>query len=103
MKLVSGQVLVCRYGCGIWYNTTSTFQKLGFCQAIATKYIGRPPHAHWDLRIIHPLLEHIRAEYQTLEVHLFKADSTRDTISKGGDITNAEPMESKVTNVTGTV
>ena len=62
-----------------------------------------PPHAHWDIRIIQPVLAPIRSGHQTLEVHLVEAPSTRDTISKGGDLSNAEPMESRGPKVTGTV
>ena len=53
---------------------------------------GRPPHAHWNLRIPQPVLAPIRAGRQTLEVHLFKSESTRYTISKVGYGTNVEPM-----------
>ena len=98
--MVSVQVRVCRYGCDSRCNTTCTVQKRGFCQDRATKYIGIPPHAHWDLSILQPVLAPIRAENQTLEVHLVKAASTRDTISKGGDVTNAEPMEYRGTKIT---
>ena len=48
--------------------------------------------AHCDLQIIHPVLDPIRAGHQTLEVHILKSESTRDTISKGGYGTNAEHM-----------
>ena len=64
--------------------------------------MGKPPNAHWDLRILQPVLALIRALYQTLEVHIVKAASTRDTISKGGYGTDAENMESRVPTVTGT-
>ena len=63
----------------------------------------RPLHAHWDLRIIHLGPAHIRAGHQTMEVYLVKASSTRDTISKGGDETNTEPMKYRGPKVTGTV
>ena len=65
--------------------------------------MGRPSHTHWDLRIIQPVFAPIIAVHQTLEVHLFKAASTRDTISKVVDVTNAEHMEYRVTKVTGKV
>ena len=65
--------------------------------------MGRLPHSHWALRIIHIVLAPIRAGHQTMEAHIVKSDSTRDTISKGGDGTNAEHMESRGPKVTGTV
>ena len=65
--------------------------------------MGRFPHAHWSLRIIQPVISPIQAVHQTLEVHILKSASTRDTISKGGDVNNAEHMESKGPKVTGTV
>ena len=65
--------------------------------------MGRPPHAHWSLRILHPVLASIRAVHQTLEVNLVKAASTRDNISKRGDGTNAEPMEYIGPNINGKV
>ena len=86
--MFSGQVQFFRDGRGSGRNTTCTVQKLGFCQARATKYMGIPPHAYWGLRIIQPVLSLIRYGNQTLEVHLVKEASTRDTISKGGDGTN---------------
>ena len=54
--------------------------------------MGRPTYTHWDLRILQPVLSYIRDGDHTLEVNLFKAASTRDTISKGGDGTNEELM-----------
>ena len=63
--------------------------------------MGIPPHAHWDIRILHPVFFPIRAGHQTLEVHIVKSASTRDTISKVGDGTNAEPLEYIVPKVTG--
>ena len=65
--------------------------------------MGIPPHANWDLRILQPVLAPIQAGHQNMELHLVKAASTRDTISKGGDVTNAEPMESRGPKATGTV
>ena len=37
-----------------------------FCQARATKYIGRPPHAHWELRFLQPVFDSLLSGYQTL-------------------------------------
>ena len=51
--------------------------------------MGRPPHAHWDIRILQLVLALIRSVHQTLEVHIVESASTRDTISKVGDGTNA--------------
>ena len=65
--------------------------------------MGIPRHAHWDLRIIHPVLSHIRAGHQTMEVYPVEVASTRYTISKGGYETNKEPMEYRGPKVTGTV
>ena len=65
--------------------------------------MGRPPNAHWNLRILQPVLAPIRSGNQNLELHLVKAYSTRDTISKVGDGTNAEPMESRGPKITGNV
>ena len=65
--------------------------------------MGRPLHAHWNLWFLQPVLAPIQAGHQTLEVNLFKAASTRDTIPKGGDVTTAEHMESIKPKVTGTV
>ena len=65
--------------------------------------MGRPPHAHWALRILKPVLSPLRAVYQNLEENLVKATSNIETIRKGGDRTNAEPMESRVPKTTGTV
>ena len=65
--------------------------------------MGITPQDHWDLSSLHPVLAPIRAGYQTLEVHVVKPASTRDTISKGGDGNNAEPMEYIGPKVTGTV
>ena len=62
--------------------------------------MGIPPHAHWSLRIIQPVLAPIQAGHQTLDVHLVKAASTRDTISKVVYVTNAEPMEYRGPKVT---
>ena len=65
--------------------------------------MGIPPHDHWDLRILQPVLDPILAGHNTLEVNIFKSASTRDTISKGVDETNAKPMEYRGPKVTGTV
>ena len=65
--------------------------------------MGIPPHTHWYLQIIQPVISPMQAGYQTLEVYLVEVASTRDTISKGGDGPNAEPMESREPKVTGTV
>ena len=65
--------------------------------------MGRPPHAHWDLRILQPVLSLIKTGHQNLEVNLVKSASTRDTISKGGYGTNAETMAYRGPKVTGTV
>ena len=65
--------------------------------------MGRPPHAHWDLMIIQPVIDPVLYVHQTLELHLVKENSTKDTILKGGDITNEEPMESRGPKVTGKV
>ena len=102
-QMVLGQVQFCRHRRGGRWNTTCTVQKLGFCQARATKYMGIPPYAHWALRILHPVLAPISARHQTLEVHLVKSASTRHTISKGGDGTNAEHIEYRKPKVTGKV
>ena len=48
---------------------------------------------HVVLWIIHPVLAPIQSGHQTLEVHLIEAASTIGTISKVGDVTNAENME----------
>ena len=65
--------------------------------------MGRPPHAHWGIWVLQTVLALIRAGCHTLEVHLVKTASTRDTISKVVDGTNAEPMEYRVPKVTGLV
>ena len=65
--------------------------------------MGRPPHAHWDLRIIQPVLAPIRAVHQILVVHFVKSASTRDIISKVGDVNNVDPIEYRASKVTGTV
>ena len=65
--------------------------------------MGRPLNYHWDLWILNPVPAPIRAIHQTMEVNIFKSASTMDTISKRGDGTNAEPMESRGKKVTGTV
>ena len=57
--------------------------------------MGRPLHTNWSLHILQPVLAPIRYGHQTLEVHLVKSSSTRETISKGVDVPNAEPMESR--------
>ena len=89
----SGQVQVCRDGHGSRWNKTCTVQKWGVCQYISTKYIGKPPHAHWALHILQIVLVPTWAGHKTLEIHLVKSASTRDNISKGGYGTNSEPME----------
>ena len=99
----SGQVRFCRDVCGSRWNKTHTVQKMRLCQAISIKYMVRPPHGHWDLRILQKVLALIRSGNQTLEAHIFEAASTRDNISKGGDGTNEEPMEYRGPNVTVTV
>ena len=91
--MVSGQAQVFRYGSGSRWNITCTVQKLGYCQARATKYIERPPHAHWDIQILQPVLAPIRAGHQTLELYIALEASTRDNISRVVYVTNAEPME----------
>ena len=65
--------------------------------------MGRPPHAHWDICVLQPVLDLIQTGYQNLEVYLVEADSTGGTISKGGYETDAEPMESRVPKVARTV
>ena len=65
--------------------------------------MGRPQYDHWDIRILHPVLSLIQDGYQTLEVHLVKAASTRDNFSKGGDRTDSEPMEPRGTKFAVTV
>ena len=65
--------------------------------------MDRPQHDHWDLWSLHPVLSPIRAGYQTPEVNLVEAASTRYTISKVGYGIDAEPMESRGTKVTGTI
>ena len=101
--MVSIQVQVCMYGrCSRW-NKTYTVQKWVFCQTKETKYMGRPLHDHWDVRILQPVLSPIQAGYQAMEVNLVKTASTRDTISKGGNVNNAEPMEYREPKVTGKV
>ena len=101
--MVSFQGLVCRDGRGSRCNTACTVQKLGFCQARATKYMGKLPYAHWDLCILQPVISLIQAGNQTLEVHLDKSASTRDTILEGVAGTNAEPMEYRGPKVNGKV
>ena len=59
-----------------------------------------PQRAHCYFCIIQPVLALIRAGCHTLEVHLVKTASTRDTISKEGDGNNAELMESRGPKVT---
>ena len=63
----------------------------------------RPPRDHWYLRILQPVLALIKFGYQTLEVHLVKKASTRDTISKIIYGTNVELMEFRRPKVNGTV
>ena len=41
-----------------------------FFQARASKCMGRPRHAHWDLRLLQPVIPPICDGNQTLEVHL---------------------------------
>ena len=65
--------------------------------------MGRPPHAYWALRILQLVLAPIHSGYQTLEANIVKYYSTRYTISKGGDGTDSEPMESIGPKVTVTV
>ena len=65
--------------------------------------MGRPPHDHWALRILQPVLSLIRYGHQTLELYLVESASNGDIISKGGDETNAESMESRRPKVAGTV
>ena len=65
--------------------------------------MGRPTHAHWDLRILQPVIAPIRDGHQTLDVNLVKSSSTRYTISKVGYVTNAEPMEYRGPKATGKV
>ena len=65
--------------------------------------MGRPPYDHWYICILNPVLAVIRAVHHTLEINLFKTASTRYTISKWVDVTNAEPMEYIEPKVTGTV
>ena len=55
----------------------------------------RPSHDHWDLIILQTVLDLILSRYQTLEVRLLKTPSTRKTIEKGGDGTDAEPMDTR--------
>ena len=62
--------------------------------------MGRSPHGNWGLRILQSVIALIRARNQTLEVHLVESASTGETISKGVDETNAEPMESRGLKVT---
>ena len=61
--------------------------------------MGRPPHAHWDIRVLQPVLDLIQTGYQNLEVYLVEAESTGGTISKGGYGTDAEPIESRLPKV----
>ena len=65
--------------------------------------MGIPPHDRWDLRILQTVLSPIQAGHQNLGINLVKEASTRDTISKGGYGTHAEPMEYRVPKVTVTV
>ena len=64
--------------------------------------MGITLHAHWGLRVIQPVRAPIQAVYKNLEVNLVKSASTRDTISKGGYRTDAEPMESRGPKFNGT-
>ena len=41
-----------------------------FFQARASKFMGGPWHAHWDLRLLQPVIPPICDGNQTLEVHL---------------------------------
>ena len=90
-------------GRGRGYNTTHTVQRLVFCQARVTKYMGRLTHDHWSLRILHSMLAPIRAGHQTLEVNLVKASSNRNTIYREVYGTDAETMELRRSKFTGKV
>ena len=101
--MVSVQMQVFRDVCGGKCNTTCVVPKWGLCQARATKSMGRLPHAHWYIHILHTVIYLMRSGNKTLEIHLVKASSTRDTIAKGLYGNNAEPMEFIGTKVTGMI
>ena len=92
-----------RYGSGSRCNTTCAVQKWGFFREIEIKYMGRPLYLHWNLRIIHPVIAPIWNGYKTLKVHLVKSASNGNNISKGGDVTHKEPMDSRWPTFTGAV
>ena len=62
--------------------------------------MGRPSHTHWALHILQPVISLIWDGYQKLEVHIFKTSPTRKTISKVGDGTDAEHMDTRVPKFT---
>ena len=101
VKMASRQVQFCSDQRGSRRNTTFTVKKWGFFLAIETKYMGRPPHDHWDIWILQPVLSPIWSGYHTLD-HLIKEASSRNNISNGVDVTDAEPMDTRWPNVTGT-
>ena len=65
--------------------------------------MGISTYYHWNIWIIQPILSPIRVGHTTLERDPFKTASTRKTISKVINLTDAENLNSIGPNVTGEV
>ena len=65
--------------------------------------MGIPFHDHCYIMVINQVLSPLWYEYQTLEVHICQNISNEENYLKVLDVTDEEPMETRVPNVTGKV